>query len=286
MPGTKTRRKWRFGQALQRMRERAGRTVEEAGAVLHKDASQVSKIENGHRLCAHAEMTTLAMYYRATEGELAEVETLWQDAKQDSTRIQGSSAFPPKFRAFLRSEADAATVSELQPNFIPGLLQTGDYSTYVRNAAHRIVNPSIGVERATAARLARQKRLEGPEPLKLHVVIDECVIRRVVGGPAIMAQQLRHLVAMGEQSHVTIQVIEEMAGAYGAMSSALTILGFDDPEDPDSVYLEHLVGGEWIDERGDIEKFKGVFTDASAQALPPAESVVLIWARVKELEGR
>jgi hypothetical protein len=267
------------------MRERAGRTVEESGAVLHKDASQVSKIENGHRLCAYAEMTALAMYYRATDSELSEVETLWQDAKQDSTRIQGSSAFPPKFRAFLRSEADAATVSELQPCVIPGLLQTADYATHVRNSAHRIVNASIGVERATAARLARQKLLQGPDPLKLNVVIDEGVIRRTVGGPAVMAQQLHHLVSMSQEDHVTIQVIEEMAGAYGAMSGPVTILGFDDPEDPDSVYLEHLVGGEWVDEREDIEKFKGIFADASAQALPPAESVALIRARAERLEG-
>ena len=82
------------------------------------------------------------------------------------------------------------------------------------------------------------------------------------------------------------RVIREDAGAYGTMSGPLTILGFDDPEDPNSVYLEYQGGGEWVDDQGDIEKFNLMFADIAAQALPSAESAALIEARVRELEGR
>jgi transcriptional regulator with XRE-family HTH domain len=285
MPATQTRRKRKFGQALARLRNEANLTTEDAGRVLRRTASQISKIENGYNLCAFAELTALLVVYQASDVQRAEIETLWEDAKQDSTRIQGSSAYPLKFRAFLRNEADAATVSELQPNVIPGLLQTEDYAKAIMYAARRTTNPSIGVEKATAARLERQKLLYGADPLMLHALIDEGAIRRVVGGRTIMSRQLRHLVTIGQQDNITIQVIDFDAGAYGTSSGCLTILGFDDPEDPDAVYLEHPAGGEWVDSKDNIEQYKVQFFEISAQALSTAESAALITSRAEELEG-
>lgn len=285
MPGTWTVRKRKFGQALAQLRDAAGRTTEEAGSRLHRNASQISKVENGHNLCAYAEMAELLSFYGASDSERAEVETLWNDAKQDGRRIQGSSAVPPKFRAFLRSEADAATVRTLQPCTIPGLLQTGDFATAVMHAAHRIVDTSVGVDRATAARLARQQLLQGPQPLKLHALVDEGVVRRIVGDHSIMAEQLRRMLAIGQQANVTIQVIPEDAGAYGTMSGPVTILGFDDPQGTNSVYLEYQGGGEWVDDKDDVDKFIAMFNDVSVLALSAAESAALIRARAEELEG-
>ena len=285
MPGTWTVRKRRFGQALARLRDAAGHTTEEAGTRLRRNASQISKIENGHNLCAYAEMAELLSFYGATDAQRAEVEMLWNDAKLDSRRIQGSSAVPPKFRAFLRSEADATIVRTLQHSVIPGLLQTSDYASAVLYAASDIVDTSIGVDRATAARLARQQLLQGPDPLKLHALVDEGAIRRIVGDRSIMAEQLRRMLVVGEQSNVTIQVIPVEAGAYGTMSGPVTILGFGDPEGTNTVYLEYPGGGEWVDAKEDVEKFISMFVRISAQALPAAESAALIRARAEELEG-
>jgi transcriptional regulator with XRE-family HTH domain len=285
MPATWTVRKRKFGQALARLREASGHTTEEAGSRLRRNASQISKIENGHNLCAYAEMAALLSFYEATDEQRAEVEALWTDAKQDSRRIQGSSAVPPKFRAFLRSEADAATVRTLQASVIPGLLQTSDYAMAVLQAASDIVDISAGVERATAARLARQELLQGPHALTLHALIDEGAIRRVVGGRSIMADQLRRILVLGEQDNVTIQVIPVEAGAYGTMSGPVTILSFDDPEGTNTVYLEYPGGGEWVDAKEDVQKFIAMFDRISAQALPAAESAALVRARAEELEG-
>jgi hypothetical protein len=286
MSSTQTRRKRKFGQYLAHLRDRSHHTTEEAGRLIRRNQSQISKVENGHILCAYAELTTLLMFYGATDEERAEAEALWEDAKQDSTRIDHSSAVPKKFRTFLRNEADATIVRELQPCAIPGLLQTVGYSTAIREAAHRIVDPSLDAGKAVAARLARQKLLQGEDPLRLHALIDEAVFHRVVGGPAIMAEQLRHLVSVGAQDNITIQVIRCEAGAYGTMSGPVTILGFDDPQDPDSVYLEYPGGGQWIDDRDDVRKFLLSFEDVSAQASSAKESAVLIEALADDLEGR
>jgi hypothetical protein len=280
-----TRRKRKAGRFLAELRERSGHSAEEAGAILRRNASQMSKIENGYNMCAYAELAALLVYYGASDRERVTAETLWQDAKEDGKRIQYSSAVPPKFRTYLRHEADSALVRELQPSSIPGLLQTGEYAAAARLAAHWLVDPNVGAERATAARLERQKLLHGPEPLALHVVVDEGAIRRQVGGPVVMANQLRHLLTIGEQDNITVQVITDDAGAYGTQSGPVVILGFDDPEDPEIVYLETPNGGDWVDDRDDIAKFVALFDDASAQALPAPEAAALIRARAEELEG-
>jgi hypothetical protein len=286
MPSTQTRRKRKFGQLLARLRDRSHLTTEEAGRLIRRNQSQISKIENGHILCAYAELTALLTQYNATDDERDEAEALWDDAKQDSTRIDFSSAVPPKFRTFLRNEADAAKVRELAPGVIPGLLQTAEYAAAIRIAAHRIVNPSVGDEKAVAARLGRQKLLAGDDPLRMHALIDEAVLHRVVGNQAIMTKQLRHLVKMAGQDNIIIQVIRYEHGAYGTMSGPFTILGFDDPEDPDVVYLEYPGGGQWVDNKDDVRKFVQSFKDISDQAARAHESAMLIRELAGDLEGR
>ncbi|GGS20138.1 helix-turn-helix domain-containing protein [Actinokineospora fastidiosa] len=283
MPSMQTRRKRKVGQTLARLRERSGHTIEQVAALLRRSAGQVSKYENGYNLCAFAELSTMLVLYNATAEERAEVESLWEDAKQDSTRIAFSSAVPPKFRAFLRTEADATTISEVQPCCVPGLLQTAEYAAAIQQSSYRIVDTSVEQDRLVNARLARQRLLEGDQPLRLHAVLDVAVIKRRVGGPSVMADQLRHLLAAGQRDNIEIQVIDYGAGAYGTMSGPVTIFGFED-EDPNTVYLEYPGGGEWVDDAADTAKFVAMFQDVSALALSGAESAALIRAQAEAME--
>ena len=66
----------------------------------------------------------------------------------------------------------------------------------------------------------------------------------MTGSPAILADQLRHLVPLGEAEHVDLLVLPFSAGAHPAMAGAFRILDFDDPDDPDVVYLESQVGAQ------------------------------------------
>lgn len=280
----RTRRKRRVGQELVALRRAATRTAEDAAALLDRTVSTFYKAENGYLLLARAEMVALLVYYGVPEDQHAELLALWRDAKQDSTRIQGSSAVPKDYRTFLRAEADADSVRNVSSTALPGLCQTDEYWRNVLHAARRV--STTDADKALAALHGRQKLLTDGNPLRLHTLIDEGAIRRIVGGPVIMAAQLRHLAAMAELPNVTIQIIPESAGAYGTMSGATTILGYDDPQDPDTVYAEHTTGGEWIDNREDVGKLVSMFNDiVNDQTLTVAQTVALLNARVAELEG-
>ena len=71
------------------------------------------------------------------------------------------------------------------------------------------------VERWVRVRLARQAVLDRePDPLRLSVVLDEAVLRRVAGDREVMAEQIDHLVMMAERPNVDIRVLPLDPGTH------------------------------------------------------------------------
>jgi len=286
MPATRTRRKRRLGQLLHGLRKRADRTEQDFVQLTRKSQATLSRIESGHTLPGWNILAAMLAFYGASDEERREAEAMWVDAKQDGKRVDHPMAYNPKARGFARAEVDAQTERAIEALVIPGLLQTTDYARAVRRSAHRFANLSLDEERVLAARASRAKLLYGEDALMLHALLDEAVIRRQVGGPTVMAAQLRHLLALGELPNVTVQVIPFESGAYGTMSGGGSIiLGYEDDEDPDDVYLEYPGGGEWVDNQVDVQKFVASFHDVADQAaLTPSETAKLITRQVTYLE--
>ncbi|MBK0870870.1 helix-turn-helix domain-containing protein [Saccharopolyspora sp. HNM0986] len=279
MPSTQTRRKRRLGQFLLALRETADLTHDQVAELLRKSQTSISKIENGYFLCNFSELGALLAFYGASDEQRREAQAMWDDARADGTRIQVSTAHPTKYRAFVRAEAEAVSVRSLAPLAVPGLLQTVDYATAI-HAAARHFGTDTDSRRAVRSRRARQRRLYAPDPVQLHALIDEGVLRRQVGGQSVMREQLRHLRTRSEQDNVTIQVVPLEAGAYGTSSGPVTILGFRDEDDPDAVYLEYPGGGTWVENANDVHAFTLTFEDVAAAALTPNESAD--WLRAME----
>jgi transcriptional regulator with XRE-family HTH domain len=283
MPSVKTRRKRKLGKFLLDLREVSRLEQPEVARRLRKSSATVSKIENGHVSPDFPTLTALLLIYGATDDQRQKAEDLWEDARQDSVRVEYSSAMPPKYMAFLRAEAEAASVRTLEQTVVPGLLQTPDYTKSVDIPANRFIPTRQDAERAASSRLRRQERLYDDDPLTLLVLMDEAVIRRTIGGTVVMREQLRHLLDIGELPTVAIRVIPFGAGEYGVMTGSVTILGFAEPDEPDQVYLESPSSGQLVDNADDVRKFVDVFEETVALALPIEESAALIRAEADAL---
>ncbi|WP_240542984.1 helix-turn-helix domain-containing protein [Solihabitans fulvus] len=249
----------------------------------------VTRMEAGTVLPRIHLFSSLLGVYGVTEEERAEALRLWEHASSDTTTIEHADHFTPKYQAFRRDEADAVRERTMDPVAIPGLLQTAAYASAVADGAALFnkQRPDGWELRAAVERQARQQLLRAPGSLELHALIDEAVIRRVVGGRAVMAEQLRYLLSAGSRENVTIQLVPFGAGAYGAMSGPVILLGFEDPEDQDLVYLEHAAGGESLEDEEDVAAFSDTFDQVSRDvALPPTHSAVLIGNVLSALEGR
>ena len=133
---------------------------------------------------------------------------------------------------------------------IPGLLQTPYYTRALINGS----NPGIAfdvVERRVLARMARQQVLLRPNPLQLHVILDESILERRVGSASVIRGQLHRLLDTAEADHVTLQVLPKSVGATPAVNGPFSILTLPDPI-PDFGYTEAPGGAVYIEDRNDV----------------------------------
>jgi hypothetical protein len=246
----------------------------------------ITRMELGQQLPGRHLFYAILGAYKTTTREREEAIARWSYAKQDTTVIEDSAALRPKYVAFRHDESEA--VRELTINYValPGLLQTADYAAAVADNNSALRARTVEWQRRAAdERQARQRLLSKPEPLHLHAIISEAALMHQVGGPVVMAAQLRHLITMGTQPNVTIQVVPLTTGAFGPMNSPVIILEFaDDPENPHSVYLEYAAGGETIDNQKDVSLFVTLFNNVRALALPPDESAAAIQSVLDKME--
>ncbi|GGP80599.1 helix-turn-helix domain-containing protein [Saccharothrix coeruleofusca] len=280
-----TTRKRRVGSLLRQFRERAGLSAEDAARRIRKAQSTVSRVEAGQTLPSMAEMEVLLAYYNASDAEREQALQKWEDAKQDSTRLPMAGAVPKKFQAYLRMETEAAAIDLITTTLVPGLLQTPEYALAITEngaAIGGVVEPAKFV----ASRLERQKRVTAPDPLVVHAVLDEAVVRRVVGGAGVMVEQIDHLLALMERDNITIQVLPFGAGEYPTMGGAVNILRFKDPLDSPFIGLEYAGGEAIMDDPGDVEKFRVVFASLAELALSPEGTADLLRNTRREFKER
>jgi transcriptional regulator with XRE-family HTH domain len=284
MATTQSRRKRKVGQYVRELRKRAGRTAEDAADLLGVKPPTITRFETGHTLCRRTELQALCVYFGATDQERAEALTLWEDAKQDNTRVVIPGSASRQLRAYLRAEAEAATAKMICPTVVNALLQTADYTAAIDQAPSGYRVSDSETERRVGAMISRQGRLRDPSPLNVHAILDEGVIRRMVGGPTVMRAQLERLLVLADLPYVTLQVVPFAAGAYGTMSGESVILEFPDPQDPAAAYVEYVGGGVWVEDDGDVRKLQATFDAVSEAALTPAVTASLIHQRLNELE--
>jgi hypothetical protein len=103
----------------------------------------------------------------------------------------------------------------------------------------------------------------------------EAAIRRCVGGPAVMADQLTHLLTSAQAPEVTIQVLPFAAGAHAADSTGFVILRGPAP-DLDVVHLSNLSGALYLEKPAELQRYRVVFDYLRSQALSAGESSEMI----------
>jgi hypothetical protein len=140
----------------------------------------------------------------------------------------------------------------------------------IRGTAHDLSLEEI--ERRVEVRMTRQQLLEGCARPQLWVILDESVIRRVVGGALVMQAQLERLIATCEQGNATVQVVPYRAASHPGLAGPFIILNFDEPAEPDIVYLETVGGNLYVDKTEEARLFATAFDHLRAVALSPADT--------------
>jgi transcriptional regulator with XRE-family HTH domain len=265
----------RLALELLHRRESTGMTREEVARQLEWSTSTLFRIETGRSRPQPGNVRVLLELYGVTGPERDGLIQLARDARQPGWWHSFRDVLPNPYEVYIGLEAGAASIRNFEPLLVPGLLQTEAYTRELsRNGPLELDRDEV--ERRVEVRMARQKILTRGDRPRLWAVIDEAVIHRQVGGPAVMRGQLRHLVESAEQGKTTLQVVPYSAGAHAGTTGPFVVLNFPEPTDPAVVYVETLAGDIYLEERSDVNRYTLAFERLLAAALHPDESVRLI----------
>jgi hypothetical protein len=263
-----------LGAELRRLRETAQRTVAAVATEMDWSESKLSRIETASIGIRPADLDELLEFYGVTAAERDRLTSLAGQSRQRAKWGAYGDNLATAYENFISFEAEASTIHTYEPQVVPGLLQTNEYAAAVTNIEHT-EDPGL-VEQRVALRMARQAILTRKSPPQLYAILDEAVIRRPIGGAAVMRRQLLHLVQNGEMSMITIQVLPFAAGAHRGLTGNFVILEFDGPAEHPLVYCEGMTGGVIRTDADDLHTYKMSFEALRAMSLGPSDSADFI----------
>ncbi|WP_344958081.1 DUF5753 domain-containing protein, partial [Actinomadura miaoliensis] len=126
------------------------------------------------------------------------------------------------------------------------------------------------------ARQAIITRIENPP--HLHVILDEAVLSRPIGGPEVLRAQIDRLLTEARRPNVTIQVLPAAVGAHMGLDGAFIVLGFAEPADPPVAYVEGFHGVVYLENSQKVTRCNVAFERLREVALDPQESAAFIRA--------
>jgi transcriptional regulator with XRE-family HTH domain len=282
-PHSPTVRGRRVASDLRDLREAAGLTTEQVAAHLGQgwNRHKVGRIESAKIKPTIKDITTLLDLYGVDAATRAALFELNRNAWQRGWWEDYRDLFPKG--SYVAQENDADRIDEWSPQLVPGLLQTDAY-------AHEIIrvwsreDGEEETQRRLRARLQRRALLSRTDPPAPHVtaVIDEAVLHRPIGGEAVMRDQVQALLAAARRPNVTILVLPFSVGSHAGLDGPFIVLGFPDEIAPDVAYVETKAGGNHIESRDGVHRFKLDFVDLKDAALDAQGSMEFIAALAKE----
>ncbi|QIZ34174.1 helix-turn-helix transcriptional regulator [Saccharopolyspora sp. ASAGF58] len=276
-------RRW-LAFELTRLRKAANLEQKDVAKALRCTTAKVSYVENAERpvMLRDLEEVLLPLYDVPAEKWPKYLQAARDSRKKGWWESYDTDALPDWFSLFVGLEQGASQLRVYEAQLIPGLLQTSDYAVEVSRRS-TMERAQEQVERHVEVRLGRQEVLRRRQkPLRLWAVLDEAVLRRVVGDVRVMLEQLTYLRQAMEQPKITVQVIPFRGGAHPGMVGRFQILDFPWPGDPGVAYVEHRAGAVYLEGAGEIEAHIVTFEHLCALALSPDDSAKMVESIAKE----
>ncbi|GAA4239279.1 helix-turn-helix transcriptional regulator [Actinomadura meridiana] len=223
------------------------------GEILKVTKTQVSNWESARENLPSKHAETLDLVWR-TYGHFARIRRL-AEREHD----------PGWWSQYTPIEAQASRVSYWALAIIPGLLQTEDYARALLKNGQIIED----VEATVSARMARQEILHRDKPPELRLLINESVLDQPVGGPAVMREQLAHLIALSHERSVILRTVPRSVGAHIGLDGSFTLLTCGNRS---SAYTEANTGGRLTHDPASLADFERRFDLIGSEALSASAS--------------
>lgn len=177
---------------------------------------------------------------------------------------------------WLKAEAHANVLNNFEVTVIPGLLQTERYAEAIMQVAR---HSSLDPKERTRRRIERQGVLTDENPPMCVFVIDEYALRRLVGSPEIMIEQLTHLCNLAARPNIVVKIVPLGTEYYSALPFMIARL-----DGVELVNLDTTLRGQIMEGNGDVAEVNKIWEDVREAALPSTNSLQLVQDAIQEWE--
>jgi transcriptional regulator with XRE-family HTH domain len=263
-----TVRQRELGMRLREFRTAKGLTVEDVANELLCSPTKISRAETGARRATLRDVRDLCQLYGVDAETSAELMKLAREARQSGwwTKYDDLRITP-----LIGMEQAATAITNFGMYFFPALLQTEDYARAIIKGIAPKIEEDI-LDQRVEARMRRQKLLFQPKPPKYRVLLDEAVLHRQVGGPAVMRAQFDKILSFSREERAAVQVIPYEVGAYGATDSNFAYLEFAGTMLPDLVFVETLTSQLYLERPDELARYREGLEYLRDEALNPRDS--------------
>ncbi|MGP4088202.1 helix-turn-helix domain-containing protein [Streptomyces sp. KR55] len=250
-----------FGQQLKLCRLRAGMDRVRFGSLTGYSASTIASFEQARRIPPPK--------FIDQADEVLNAGGVLKAGKEAVAQAQ----FPAFFRDAARLEAQAVALHVYATKAVPGLLQTGEYARAVFTIWRPLLDEET-VEQRVSARLARQEIFSRRPMPTISFVIEEHVLRRPLGGRAVMRGQLEQIMLHGHRRNVEIQVMPIEREEHAALEGPFTLI--ETREGRRIAYVEAYKDSRLYTDRMSVREIEEQYGILRAQALTPRESLAFV----------
>ncbi|GAA1153306.1 helix-turn-helix transcriptional regulator [Streptomyces hebeiensis] len=172
-----------------------------------------------------------------------------------------------------KAEQTAKRIQEYAPQVIPGILRTKAYAQAVLHSGLPTAAEDAIKDLLTPV-LERAKMLQDATGPAVWTVLDEAVLRRMIGSPAVMAEALRHIATLMRRRRIIAQVLPFAADGHPAVEGALKLMTFSNA--PTLAYLKCFASGQLLDDPETVAQYELAYSLIAASSLSPPDSLDLI----------
>ena len=257
-----------YGRWLKTQREARGLTQQELADLAFMTRSHIAHIEAGRRIPSREDA-------RRLDRALGTGDVLTSFLPLDERTT------PDYFAPVRILEQQATEIREFAISFVPGILQTEAYARAVLSTAYP-PRPAELRDAYVVTRLERGCILDDPVSPAVWALLDEGVLRRVVGSPEIMAEQITHIADLAESGRIRAHILPFTLGCHVIMQGMLSLMWFEDQ--PPAAYSEGVFIGKLHDSPTAVQRLQHKYDLALGDALPMRESLALMRAIAKDYQ--
>ncbi|WP_063713328.1 helix-turn-helix domain-containing protein [Nocardia tenerifensis] len=278
-----------LARQLRELRESAGVSAESARQAIGVGKQTLWRMETGQHVRLNPLfIERLCAVYGAPEDVTRMLLGLVAETRRTGWWQTYGNSIPEHFSLFVGLEESAKRTVSYQTVLLPGLLQTDAYRRAMI-AVDSPAMPTAELDQRLELFTRRKARLtDSDNPLTFDAIVDEGSLRRAVGGPAVMAEQLDHLARVGELPNVSVRVVPFAAQAYvGLAVGPFVLLEFARHPtapltEPPVVYRPGRTGSEYLQKTEEVRQYQEAYAVLERCALDESGSRALIHGIAKD----